>query len=127
MLTKILSNFPEDELLSFLPKNSINFTLLDAKYNQVLESSFHNKNKLTGIASSVKHGDFTFDSQLRNKLIGSLSAAQLAELFSSFELEEKNVTPSYRPYSYQQSISKQLLSQLGQNKKGVLIHLPKML
>jgi len=90
MLAKILSNFSEDELLSFLPKNSIKFILqLDAKYNQVSESSFHNKNKLTGIASSVKHGDFIFNSQLRNKLIDSLSAVQLAKLFPSFEIKEK--------------------------------------
>ena len=90
MLTKILSNFSEDELLSFLPKNSIKFILqLDAKYNQVSEGSFHSKNKLTGITSSVKHGDFIFNSQLRNKLIDSLSAAQLAKLLPSFEIKEK--------------------------------------
>ena len=85
MLTKILSNFSEDELLSFLPKNSINFALqLDAQDNQVSEANSYNKNKLAGIVASVKQVDFIFDSRLRNKLIERLSAMQLAELFPSF-------------------------------------------
>ena len=170
MLTKILSNFSEDELLSFLPKNSMNFALqLDAKDNQITENNSYNKNKLAGIVASVKQVDFIFDSQLRNKLIDRLSATQLAELFPSFELEPKNVTPKYYDaiiswandnpekfaellglsvlyesqleqdnglesisciepnyglYPYQQGISKQVFSQLDQNKKRVLIHLP---
>ena len=170
MLTKILSNFSEDELLSFLPKNSIHFALqLDAKDNQITENNSYNKNKLAGIVASVKQVDFIFDSQLRNKLIDRLSATQLADLFPSFELEAKNVTPKYYDaiiswandnpekfaellglsalyeskleqdsglesisciepnyglYPYQQGISKQVFSQLEQNKKRVLIHLP---
>lgn len=92
MLTKILSNFSEGELLSFLPKNSINFALqLDAIDNQATESDSYNKNKLAGIVTSVKHGCFIFDSHLRNKLIDGLSVTQLAKLFPSFEIE-KNVT-----------------------------------
>lgn len=65
MLTKILSNFSEDELLSFLPKNSINFALqLDAKDNQIFESSSYNKNKLAGIAATVKQVDFILNRKI---------------------------------------------------------------
>lgn len=96
MLTKILSNFSEDELLSFLPKNSMNFALqLDAQDNQVSEANLYNKNKLAGIVASVKQVDFIFDSRLRNKLVERLSAMQLAELFPSFELQAKQVTPNH--------------------------------
>ncbi len=74
MLTEILSNFSEDELLSFLPKNSINFALqLDAQDNQVSEANLYNKNKLAGIVASVKQVDFIFDSRLRNKLVERLA------------------------------------------------------
>ena len=170
MLAKILSNFSEDELLSFLPKNAMSFVLnIDAAENQVSESSSYNKNKLAGIVASVKQVDFIFDLQLRNKLIERLSALQLVDLFPSFELQAKQIkpehynaviswsaenpdkfaallglsslyesqleqdnllesitciTPDYGLYPYQQNISKQVLYDLQQQKKRVLIHLP---
>ncbi len=92
MLAKTLSNFSEGDLLSFLPKNSINFAIqLDVKGNRISEGNFF-KNKLAGMVASVKQVDFISDLQLRNKLIGRLSAEQLAELFPNFGLEAKNVT-----------------------------------
>lgn len=96
MLAKILSNFSEDELLSFLPKNAMSFVLnIDTAENQVSENNSYNKNKLAGIVASVKQVDFIFDLQLRNKLIERLSAVQLADLFPSFELQAKQIKPAH--------------------------------
>lgn len=96
MLAKILSNFSEDELLSFLPKNAMSFVLnIDTAENQVSENNSYNKNKLASIVASVKQVDFIFDLQLRNKLIERLSAIQLADLFPSFELQVKQVKPEH--------------------------------
>lgn len=53
MLAKILSNFSEDELLSFLPKESLNFAInADSKVQEL------NKYKLAAVIASTKKADF---------------------------------------------------------------------
>ncbi|EGQ9395495.1 DEAD/DEAH box helicase [Vibrio cholerae] len=95
MLTEILSNFSEDELLDFLPKSSINFALeLDEPSNNSEARAF-NKAHLAGVVASVKQVDFIFDKSLRNKLIERLSSQQLVKLFPSFGLQPKEVTPRH--------------------------------
>ncbi|HEJ2469774.1 TPA: DEAD/DEAH box helicase [Vibrio cholerae] len=95
MLTEILSNFSEDELLDFLPKSSINFALeLDEAGNDSEARAF-NKAHLARVVASVKQVDFIFDKSLRNKLIERLSSQQLVKLFPSFGLQPKEVTPRH--------------------------------
>lgn len=96
MLTKILSNFSEDELLNFLPKSAIEFAInLDSPENQVSESSFYYKNKLAAVVASVIQVDFVFDKQLRNRLIERLKPELLAELFPELVKNAKQVTPKH--------------------------------
>ncbi len=93
MLTEILSNFSEDELLDFLPKSSINFALeLDESDTNLHAKSF-NKIHLARVVASVKQVDFIFEKSLRNKLIERLSSQQLVKLFPSFNLQPKGVKP----------------------------------
>lgn len=93
MLTEILSNFSEDELLEFLPPSSINFTLDIDESNRGSESITLNKTHLARVVASVKQVDFIFGKPLRNKLIERLSSQQLVKLFPSFGLQPKDVKP----------------------------------
>ncbi|QBL10516.1 DEAD/DEAH box helicase [Rheinheimera sp. D18] len=96
MLTKLLTNFSEDELLNFLPKSSIAFALsLDGHENQVAEHNYYSKNKLAAVVACVKQVDFVFDKSLRNKLIERLSPQLLAELFPTLVLNATQVTPEH--------------------------------
>ncbi|WP_394210977.1 DEAD/DEAH box helicase [Enterovibrio calviensis] len=95
MLTEILSNFSEDELLAFLPKSSINFALeMDASKSDLEGGSF-NKIQLARVVASVKQVDFVFDRSLRNKLIERLSSQQLIKLFPSFDIQPNQVKPAH--------------------------------
>lgn len=92
MLAKILSNFSEVELLSFLPKNSINFALqIDARVNQISESNSYNKSKLASIAASVKPVDFILISKtLVNRFFISLARIKASlNSFASNIVEKK--------------------------------------
>lgn len=93
MLTEILSNFSEDELLGFLPKYSIDFALALSESDNSLEKKIFNKKHLAGVVASVKKVDFIFDKHLRSKLIERLSSQQLVELFPTFELQPEDVKP----------------------------------
>ncbi|MBE0364128.1 type I restriction enzyme, R subunit [Pseudoalteromonas ulvae UL12] len=96
MLTNILSNFSEDELLSFLPKNSIQFALaLDVQENEIRDSVNYQKHKLAGVVASVMQIDFLFDDLLRQKLIERIPPTLLADLFPSLGLKNKKVTPQF--------------------------------
>ncbi|MCJ0804005.1 DEAD/DEAH box helicase [Vibrio vulnificus] len=95
MLTEILSNFSEDELLDFLPRSSINFTLELDDSDSNLETKSFNKMHLARVVASVKQVDFVFDSCLRNKLIERLTSQQLVKLFPNFGLQPKEVTPQH--------------------------------
>lgn len=93
MLTTILSNFSEDELLGFLPKSSIDFALAINESGNNLENESLNKTHLARVVANVKSVEFIFNRPLRNKLIERLSAQQLVKLFPSFNLQPKNVKP----------------------------------
>lgn len=93
MLTEILSNFSEDELLDFLPRSSINFALELDEADSNLEAKSFNKMHLARVVASVKQVGFIFDKSLRNKLIERLSPQQLVKLFPSFDLQPKDVKP----------------------------------
>ncbi|WP_194545206.1 DEAD/DEAH box helicase [Vibrio anguillarum] len=95
MLTEILSNFSEDELLEFIPSNAINFTLEIDDYNKDIERSSFNKNHLARVVASVKQVEFIFEKLLRTKLIERLSHQKIVELFPSFNLQPSQVTPSH--------------------------------
>lgn len=95
MLTEILSNFSEDELLEFIPSSAINFTLEIDDYNKDIERSSFNKNHLARVVASVKQVEFIFEKLLRTKLIERLSHQQIVELFPSFNLQPSQVTPSH--------------------------------
>lgn len=95
MLTKILSNFSEDELLNFLPKNAIRFVLQMEELASSQENAVFEKNKLAGIIANVKQADFIFDKKLREKLIERLTPAQLIELFPSFDIQLNQVSPKH--------------------------------
>jgi DNA repair protein RadD len=60
MLLKILSNFSEDELHTFLPKESLNFAL-----NANSEVQELNKYKLATVIVSTNKADFLLDKKLR--------------------------------------------------------------
>lgn len=98
MIVQVLSNFSEDELLSLLPKSSINFALsLEVNNNEVNERASYNYNnhKLAKAVANVKQVEFIFDLKLRNKLIERLSAEQLVALFPNFKIKSKQVTTSH--------------------------------
>jgi len=93
MLQQILSNFSEDELLSFLSKHSIDFTT-DVLFDEEKDDSF-SKAKLAGIIASTKHVEFVFNDKLRNILIDRLKPQLFVELFPEFELSSNQVRPEH--------------------------------
>ncbi|MCF1457838.1 MAG: DEAD/DEAH box helicase, partial [Shewanella sp.] len=92
MLTDILSNFSEDELLAFLPQSSINFALELDEQGSNLDSRSFNKTHLARVVANVKQVEFVFDEFLRNKLIERMTSQQLVTLFPSFGLSPHEVT-----------------------------------
>jgi DNA repair protein RadD len=90
MLAKILSNFSEDELLSFLPKESLNFAL-----NANSEVQELNKYKLASVIASTKKADFLLDKKLRCLLIERLKPQLFSELFPEFNLSAKEIKPKH--------------------------------
>ncbi|MBB1390843.1 DEAD/DEAH box helicase [Shewanella sp. SG44-6] len=93
MLTKILANFSQDELLSFLPLDAINFALaIDSDKHQLSESVNHyNKQKLVALVASAKKVNFLFEESLRKQLIERLSPQLFIELFPEFEIDQTQV------------------------------------
>jgi DNA repair protein RadD len=97
MLTKILSNFSQDELLSFLSKDSVNFALaIDADKYEINENVTHyNKQKLAALVASIKKVSFLFEGPLRTQLIERLSPKLFIELFPDFGINHTQVKASY--------------------------------
>eukprot|EP00764_Aduncisulcus_paluster_P013040 gnl/Carplike_NY0171/6285_a8631_222.p1 GENE.gnl/Carplike_NY0171/6285_a8631_222~~gnl/Carplike_NY0171/6285_a8631_222.p1 ORF type:complete len:163 (-),score=7.54 gnl/Carplike_NY0171/6285_a8631_222:17-505(-) len=97
MLKKILSNFSEDELLSFLPKEGVEFALsLSANED---DSSFE-KEQLAEIVANTKEVEFIFNDELRQLLIDRLTTSLFNELFHEFGLDDHQV----KPFHYQAAI-----------------------
>lgn len=95
MLTEILSNFSEDELLDFLPRSSIHFALELDESNGSPEIKYFDKTNLARVVANVKQVEFIFDKTLRNKLIERLNSHQLVKLFPSFGIQPTEVTPRH--------------------------------
>lgn len=96
MLTRLLSNFSEDELLGFLPKNSVSFTLNAlSKGVQESEPVYLSKSKIASVVASVKAVDFVFNRKMREKLIERMSTEQLVGMFPSFKIDSTQVTAEH--------------------------------
>jgi len=93
MLKKILSNFSEDELLSFLSEDSLVFTK-NVLFSGETDSDF-SKTQLAGIIASTKHVEFVFNDQLRGLLIDRLKTQLFVELFPEFKLSSNDVRPEH--------------------------------
>ncbi|MBE9397772.1 DEAD/DEAH box helicase [Pontibacterium sp. N1Y112] len=98
MLKEILSNFSEDELLSFLPKEAVEFALCVSDTDD--EGAF-NKEQLAEIVANTKKVDFVFNGKLRNLLIDRLKTSIFIDIFPEFKLVENEV----KPIHYQAAIS----------------------
>lgn len=96
MLTRLLSNFSEDELLGFLPKNSVSFTLNAlSKGVQESEPVYLSKSRIASVVASVKAVDFVFNRKMREKLIERMSTEQLVGMFPSFKIDSTQVTAEH--------------------------------
>jgi len=91
MLEKILSNFSEDELLSFLSCQSIEFSL------GILEGGEGSLSKaqLSKIVSTTKKIDFIFDDKLRSLLIDRMTPKVFLEVFPEFYVPENELKPRH--------------------------------
>lgn len=86
MLQQILSNFSEDELLAFLPKEAIDFAIsIEPEDDEI------NMSKLAGIVASTKQVDFIFNDKLRRKIIERLKPELFIELFPELNLTHQEV------------------------------------
>jgi len=167
MLERILSNFSEDELLSFLPRSAFDFV---ASVTNDSEGEYSlSKDKLVKIIASTMQVEFIFNDKLRTLLIERLKPQVFIDLFPEIDLlpnqiseihyeraidwasqnlkqfalklslkdvydsEPSNqpalksllrIDPDYALYPYQQDISNDVIQNLNNNKKRVLIHLP---
>jgi DNA repair protein RadD len=97
MLTKILANYSQNELLSFIPQDAINFDLaIDSDRNQLNESVNHyNKQKLALLVASAKKVKFLFEEPLRIQLIERLSPHLFIGLFLGFKNSHTQVKAEY--------------------------------
>lgn len=81
MLNRILANFSEDELLSFLSKKSIDFAI-----NTSFEKEEFSKEQIARVVASTKEIEFVFNSRLRQLLIERLKPSLFVELFPELKL-----------------------------------------
>ena len=93
MLEKILLNFSEDELLSFLNRASIDFAMKITQQKDEIEGL--NKNQLTTIIANSKQVDFVFSEKLRSLLIDRSTPDLFILLFPEFELLSKEIKPKH--------------------------------
>ena len=96
MLNRILANFSEDELFSFLSKESIDF----AVSTSFVETN-NSKEQIARVVASTKETEFVFNNKLRSLLIERLKPSLFVELFSEFHLTPDEV----RPHHYNAAIS----------------------
>ena len=93
MLQKILSNFSEDELFSFLNRTSIDFAI---KVNQTEgDSESLNKQQLSTIIANTKQIEFVFNEKLRNILIDRLTPTIFVYLFPEVKLPPSSIRPMH--------------------------------
>ncbi|NCO70516.1 MULTISPECIES: hypothetical protein [Shewanella] len=98
MLTKILANYSQNELLSFIPQDAINFDLaIDSDRNQLNEGINHyNKQKIASLVVSAKKVKFLFEEPLRIQLIERLLSPHLfIGLFLGFKNSQTQVKAKY--------------------------------
>jgi len=88
----ILSNFSEDELLSFIDAKAIAFisTLIG---NSDVES--FGKKQLASVIANTMPSEFIFNEQLRGRLIDSLTPENLTSLFPEFKLSPSEVSAKH--------------------------------
>lgn len=93
MLERILLNFAEDELRSFLPEPAINFvtSLTDSVGDE--EESEPYKNKLASLVASMCGAEFIFNDSYRATLIGRLKPSLFIDLFlKNSDISEQQIT-----------------------------------
>jgi DNA repair protein RadD len=90
MLAQILSNFAEDELLSFLPKKSLALAISINPDGQQLS-----KRQLALVIANTKKADFLLDKKLRSLLIERLTPQLFADLFPEFNLASNEIQPKH--------------------------------
>ncbi|WP_409439570.1 DEAD/DEAH box helicase [Psychromonas sp. GE-S-Ul-11] len=93
MLTKIISNFSEDELYSFLERSTINFAINTIQNTGDFEGL--SKNQLAEIIANTKQVEFVFNDKLRKLLIDRLTPELFVAIFPEFELSEKLIKPKH--------------------------------
>ena len=96
VLQSILSNFSEDELLNFLPQQSIKFAIgvSNSETNAANNPTF-NKEQLAQVVASTKQSEFIFNPKLRRLLIDRLKPQLFLKVFPEFELSPHEVKPQH--------------------------------
>jgi DNA repair protein RadD len=89
MLNKILLNFSEDELLSFLSPSSVSFS------RSLIGDVSLDKELLSKMVLTTKKSDFIFDIELRSLLIERMPSSIFIELFHEFGLIETDLRPKH--------------------------------
>ena len=89
MLNKILSNFSEDELLSFLSPASVEFS------SMLIGDECLSKELLSKMVSTTKKSDFIFDVELRCLLIERMPPNVFVMLFPEFGVAEDDLRPKH--------------------------------
>lgn len=100
LFEKLLTNFSEELLQSFIPKSALEF-IKSLNSDDEVEDEIDNeenslKQKLIRIVSTTLDSDFIFNPELRNKLIGSLKPEELVQLFADSDSELlRNIRPKH--------------------------------
>lgn len=96
MLEKILSNFSEDELLSFLPKKAVEFVFkLGEEAGDYGEGELY-KSRLASLVASICGTEFISNEKMRVRLIESLKPSVFIELFwSDQDISEEDIRPAH--------------------------------
>lgn len=89
MLKKILSNFSEDELMSFLSPSAVEFS------SELMGDDELGKELLSKMVSTTKKSDFIFDVELRHLLIERMQPSIFLDIFPEFELAESDLRPKH--------------------------------
>jgi DNA repair protein RadD len=90
MLYKILENFSEDELLSFISKKAIEF----AKETSSDRDDF-SKKQLAEVIANTKQVEFIFNEELRRLLIERIKSSDFVHLFPELKVTLNEVSPRH--------------------------------
>lgn len=94
MLEKVLLNLAEDELLSFLPKETVSFIM--SLTSGVEEDRGLYKTRLASLVAASYGAEFIFNEKLRNRLIESLKPSSFIKVFYSNEdVQESSIRPRH--------------------------------